>query len=227
MLETIHEYAAERLEESGEAEQLRRRHAEHYLALAEEAEAHLYGPSAEDWLGRLEREHDNVRAALDRLEASGESTLALRLVGAVSDFWQIRGHLAEGGRRLERALQADEDPTAARVKALNGAAELAIARGDVAAGRARAEEALALSRELGDPRGIARSTWALGYVAVEEGDLAGAQRLLAESVREFRALGDEHSALGPTRTLAWTYQKLAIPAAGSGAARGQPASGVR
>ncbi len=208
MLETIREYAAERLEESGEAEQLQRRHAEHLLALAEEAEPHLHGPSPKDWLGHLEREHDNLRAALDRLEASGESDRALRLAGAVSDFWQIRGHLVEGRRRLEGALQADKHPTAARAKALNGAADLAIASGDVATGRLRAEEALALHRTLGDPWGTANSGWALGYVAVEEGDLTRAQQLLEESVRVFRELGDEHSAVWTTRTLAWTYQKL-------------------
>ena len=106
MLETIREYAAERLEESGEAEELRRRHAEHFLALAEEAEPNLRGRSPREWLDRLEREHDNLRAALDRLEASGESELALRLAGALWRFWYLRGHLAEGRRRLESALRS-------------------------------------------------------------------------------------------------------------------------
>ena len=208
MLETIREYATERLDASDEADELRHRHGEHFLALAEEAEPLLRGPSPKDWLDRLEREHDNLRVALDRLEAAGESELALRLAGAVSDFWQIRGHLAEGRRRLERALHADEHPTAARARALNGAADLAIVSGDVATGRLRAEEALALHRTLGDARGTASSNWALGYVAVEEGDLTRGQQLLEESVRGFRELGDKHSTLAVTRTLAWTYQKL-------------------
>ncbi len=125
MLETIREHAAERLEESGEVEELRRRHADYFLGLAEEAEPDLRG-SPGDWLDRLEREHDNFRAALDRLEASGDSETALRLAAALWRFWYLRGHLAEGRRRLESALRADERPTAARGKALNGAASLAV-----------------------------------------------------------------------------------------------------
>ena len=103
MLETIREYAAERLEESGEAEELRRRHAEHFLALAEEAFPNLLGTPGE-WLDRLEAEHDNLRAALDHLEASGETQSALQLAGALYRFWWMRGHLAEGARRIELLL---------------------------------------------------------------------------------------------------------------------------
>jgi predicted ATPase/class 3 adenylate cyclase len=207
MLETIREYAAERLEESGEAEELRRRHAEHFLALAEEAEPSLLGASPAEWLDRLEREHDNFRAALDQLAASGESQRALRLAGALSEFWAVRGHFIEGRRRLESALGADERPTAARAKALNGAGGMAGASGDVAAARLRAEEGLALHRKLGDAWGAAYSRWLLGYIAVEEGDFETAQQLVEESVRVFRDLGDEHNALLATRTLAWTYGK--------------------
>ena len=207
MLETIREYAAERLEESGEAEELRRRLAEHFLALAEEAEPHVEDEvlrGGREWLDRLEREHDNLRAALDRLEASGETEHALRLAGALSDFWANRG-VVEGMHRLESALRADKGPTAARAKALNGAAELAAVSGDPATMRLRAEEALALHRRLGDPRGAAESLQQLGYALGEEGDWARAQQLLEESVRLFRDLDDEHYALWTTRTLAWTY----------------------
>ncbi|MBA2297243.1 MAG: tetratricopeptide repeat protein, partial [Actinobacteria bacterium] len=207
MLETIREYAAERLEESGEAEELRRRHAEHFLAFAEEAEPHVEDEvlrGGRQWLDRLERELDNLRAALDRLEASEETERALRLAGALSDFWISRG-VVEGMRRLEGALLADERPTAARAKALNGAAELAAASGDPATIRLRAEEALALHRRLGDPRGAAESLQQLGYALGEEGDWTRAQQLVEESLRLFRELGDEHQALWTTRTLAWTY----------------------
>src|SRR5205823_3402896 len=107
MLETIREYAIERLEESGEAEELRRRHSEHFLALAEEAYPNLRG-SPKEWLGRLEREHDNLRSALDGLEAAGETQPALRLAGALFRFWYLRGHFPEGRTRLERLLAADE-----------------------------------------------------------------------------------------------------------------------
>src|SRR5205814_5177306 len=101
MLETIREYALERLEKASEAADLRRRHAEHFLALAEEAEPSILGMSPAQWLDRLERDHDNLRAALDWLEASGETQVALQLGGAIWEFWCLRGHAIEGWRRLE------------------------------------------------------------------------------------------------------------------------------
>ena len=202
MLETIHEYAAERLEDSGEADEIRRRHAGHFLALAEEAEPHLFGGSPGEWLDRLEREYDNFRATLDRLEASGEAEHALRLAGALAEFWAVKGHFAEGRRRLETALRADERPTAARAKALNGAADLASGSGDLATARLRAEEGLALNRTLGRAWGTADSLVLLGIATMNEGDFATAQQLLEESVRLFRELGDEHNGLEATRHLA-------------------------
>ena len=203
-LETIREYAVERLDESGEAEELRRRHGEHFLALAEEAEPNLRG-SPGRWLERLDREHDNLRAALDWFEASGEREHALRLAGALWRFWYLRGHLAEGGRRLESVLRSDERPTAARAKALIGAAVMAVNSGDAALARLRAEEGLALHRSLGDPWGAAYSGFMLG---VAEEDEARGQQLLEESVRVFRELGDEHSALLVSRQLASIYAQL-------------------
>ncbi|HYY32067.1 MAG TPA: adenylate/guanylate cyclase domain-containing protein, partial [Gaiellaceae bacterium] len=205
MLETIREYAAERIEESREADEVRRRHAEHFLALAEEAKPHLRRHWSGQWLDRLEPEHDNLRAALDRLEASGESELALRLAGAVWGFWDMRGHLAEGRRRLEGALQADERPTAARAEALNGAAALAFDGGDPSTARLRAEEALALHRALGDGWGAAYSVYLLGHAALEA-DPMRARRLFEESLRLFGELGDQHYTLDSTRKLAWTYE---------------------
>jgi predicted ATPase/class 3 adenylate cyclase len=208
MLETIREYAAERLEKSGEAEELRRRHAEYFMTLAEEAEPHVEDEalgSGGEWLDRLDREVDNLRAALDQLAASDETERALRLAGALSVLWVSRGHVSEGRRRLETALRADTGPSAARAKALNGAAELAAVSGDTTTMGLRAKEALALHRRLGDPRGAAESLQQLGYATGERGDWARAQQLLEESVRLFRDLGDEQYALWTIRTLAWTY----------------------
>ena len=204
LLEPIREYAVERLEESGEAEQPRRRHAAYFLGLAEEAEPNLRG-SPGDWLNRLEREHANFRAALDRLEASGDSETALRLAAALWRFWYLKGHLAEGRRRLESILPTDERPTAARAKALNGAAVMAVNTGDSQAAKLRAEEALALHRRLGDAWGAAYSVFMLGAV---EDDAVRARQLYEESVRVFRAHGDEHSALLATRNLAAIYAYL-------------------
>jgi predicted ATPase len=207
MLETIREYATERLAESGEAQELGRRHAEHFLALAEEAYPHLRG-SPKEWLDRLDVEHDNFRAALDWLEASGRTQLALQLAGAMSRFWYMRGHLAEGWRALESLLRADERPTAARARALNGVAVMAANGEDLATGRLRAEEALELHRKLGDAWGAAYSIFMLGIIATEESDWAKALPLFEESLRAFRELGDEHYILLATDGLAWMYRAL-------------------
>jgi predicted ATPase/DNA-binding SARP family transcriptional activator len=204
MLEPIREYAVERFEVSDEAEELRRGHAAFFLGFAEEAEPNLRG-SPGDWLDRLEREHDNFRAALDRLEASGYGETALRLAAALWRFWYLAGHLAEGRRRLESVLATDEHATAARAKALNGAAVMAVNSGDTEAAKLRAEEALALHRELGDAWGAAYSLFMLGNA---EDDAARAQQLYEESVRVFREHGDEHSALLVTRNLALIYADL-------------------
>src|SRR5438093_3655917 len=208
MLETIREFALERLEESGEAEGMHRRHAEHFLALAEEAEPSILGGTPGEWLEKLEREHDNLRAALNRLEASGETERVLRLAGALKEFWGVKGHLTEGRRLLETALGADERPTAARAKALNGAADLATGRGDPATARLRAEEALALHRTLGNTWGTAYSLLLIGIAATNGGDLASAREALEESVRLFRELGDEHHTLAATRCVAWPHKEL-------------------
>jgi len=202
MLETIRAYAAERLEDSGKGDTLGDRHAEHFLALAEEAEPNLRG-SPKGWLDRLEREHDNLRGALDRLEASGETQLALRLAGAAWRFWYQRGYVEEGRRRLESALRGDEHRTAARAKALNGATAMALETGDLAAARSCAEEALAIHLRLGDGWGTANSILLLGNVHAEERDFATAQQLFEESLQRFRELGDEHYTLLATRLLAW------------------------
>jgi len=207
MLETIREYAAERLQESGEADDLRRRHAEHFLALAEDAEPHLRGAGLKEWLERLEREHDNLRAALDHVQASGETERGLRLTAALSEFWTVRGHVVEGRRRLESALAADERPTLARAKALIGASDLAAQMGDIAAAKVRAEEALPLARSLGDASTIANALWSLGYFAVEEGEVDRARPLIEESVRMFVELGDERNAIYATRTLAFAFER--------------------
>ena len=207
MLETIREYAVERLEESGDGDELRRRHADYFLALAEEAEPNLRG-SPGDWLDRLEAEHDNFRAALDRLEASDENERGLRLAGALWRFWYLKGHLAEGRRRLESALLADDRPTAARAKALNGAAVMAVNTGDSATAKLRAEEGLALHRTLGDRWGAAYAGFMLGNSRMMEGVDRDAQALFEESVRVFRELGDEHSALVVSRNLVGIYERL-------------------
>jgi len=208
MLETIREYATERLENSGEADEIGRRHAERFLTLAEEAEPHLRSGDPTTWLERLEPEHDNLRAALDYLIAAGETQLVLRLVSAVSNFWMFRGHISEGHRRLEDALAADEQPTAHRARALNAAGHFAGLAGDYELERRRVEEALELHTALGDAWGSALSRYALAGVAAQERDWETTRQLTERSVAEFSALGDDHYTLVARRLLAWTHEEL-------------------
>ena len=198
MLETIREYAVEQLDYAGEADAVHRRHADHYLALAEEAERHLRSGGS---LARLEAEHDNLRAALDRLRSAADPEGALRLAAALREFWQRIALVVEGRRRLEDALDADQEPTAIRVSALNGIAALAAQAGDLTDARSYAEEALILSRTLGDAWSTADSLWTLGYVLSEQDELATALSLVEEAVRLFREAGDAHLAAQATRTV--------------------------
>jgi predicted ATPase len=199
MLETIREFAAELADDA-----TRRGHAEYFLALAEEADPHLRGDPG-DWLDRLEREHNNFRAALDSLNETGETQLALRLAGALQRFWFQKGHMAEGLRRLDRVLDADASATGARAKALQGAAMLAVYDRDAAKGATHAEESLALYQALEDEWGSAVTLQILGQAVAEQREFDRARAIFEESVERFRALGDEHYTLLTQYALAWIY----------------------
>ncbi|HEY8778031.1 MAG TPA: hypothetical protein VIM33_16335, partial [Gaiellaceae bacterium] len=208
MLETIREYAAERLEQSGGADDARWRHAVHFLALAEEAASEVIGAHPRAWLERLEAEHDNLRAALDRFHETGDLRRALELAGALWGFWQVRGHFAEGRRRLDAALTADAIPDATRARALLGWVSLAMETVPVEQTRARAEEALRIYDSLGDMWGAAFSRWRLGGIAATERDWETARDILEQSRQEFRAAADEHHFLAVTRGVAWVNEEL-------------------
>lgn len=195
MLEPVRQYVRERLEESGEAQQARKRHAEYYLALAEEAEPKLVGAEQTQtrWLERLETEHDNFRAALRWLLEKREAELALRLVGALGEFWQMRGHLRDGQGWLEAALVIEGgDKLPARLKALNYTGRIAWNRLDFERTTAASQELLALSRESGDKANVAAALHHLGMVAIHDQMKAEkARALFEESLRIRRELGDE------------------------------------
>jgi predicted ATPase len=192
MLQTIHDYARERLEESDEAPAVRRAHGEYYLALAEEAEPQLTGAGQAAWLERLEEEHGNLRAALSWAQEAVQGEMALRLAGALWWFWYVRGYLSEARAWLAGALSQTEtaERTAARAKVLEGAGVLAWAQGDNASARSLHEESLAINRGLGDKRGIALSLNNLGLVAHDQGDYASARSLLEESLALRQEIGE-------------------------------------
>jgi len=204
MLETIRAYALERLEASGEAEALRARHAEHVLALCVEAEPELLGVAPKTALDRLDRELENIRGALDWLEDTGRIEQAMQIGGATWEFWCLLNRWGEGWRRLERLLATDVGPLPLRAKVLLGSAHLAVAAGPAgkALQRARAEESLALQRELGDAWGIAFAEFQLAAVHFTQDDFAAALPLCEQSVERMREIGDEHRALQSLQALA-------------------------
>ena len=209
MLETIREFALERLDASGDAEALRRAHAEHFLAVAEEAEPAILGVDPQAWLDRMERDHDNLRAALDWLESTGDIQAALQLAGTVWEFWCLRGHASEGWRRLEHLLELDHRPTLARAKALTGSTHLSsIAGADDDTYAQRAEQAVTLHRELGDAWGIAYAEFMYAARLRQIGDSATAAPLLEQSVRRLHEVGDDHHVLQARRFLAGAYKTL-------------------
>jgi len=167
MLETIREYALERLEAGDEADAVRRRHAEHCLKHAEADPV----PNQAAWLAGLDAERDNLRAALDWCRDAGEAGLGLRLAAALWEFWWVRGYLGEGRQRLEDALeQGRRQQPELRARALHAAASLATRQGDYDRAAKLSEQSLALWKKLGNPAGMASSLLSLGTVASEHGD---------------------------------------------------------
>src|SRR5919202_1447934 len=190
MPETARQYALARLAESGESESVHRRHAEYYLALAEAAERGLTGPQQSAWLGRLEAEHANLRAALLWAYESGQAELGLRLAGALQWFWLMRGYFTEGRAASERALSLGGGSTHARAKVLTGKGMLAWRQGTYARALGLLEEALALFRELGEPLGTAYALHHLAHVYEAQGDGARAVEVFEESLGLFHGVGD-------------------------------------
>ena len=210
MSETVREYALARLAENGEAEAVRRRHAEYYLSLAEEARLELTGPLQAEWLERLEAEHDNLRAALGWLLRPGEGDAALRLAVALQKFWYIRGHLREGRRWLEETLAATGDERSReRAEALYAASGLAFSQGEFDQAQVLLRESLALSRELEYGWGAAVALNSLARIALERGERERAEVLFGESLSLHREMGN-------TRDIAIVLANLGEVAQGQG-----------
>jgi predicted ATPase/DNA-binding CsgD family transcriptional regulator len=196
MLETVREYGMERLEASGEAEATRRAHAAWCLALAEQAAAAVFTADEPAWLARLESEHDNLRAALGWAAERGEPETALRLGGALWRFWRVRGHLSEGRRWLELALDFDPPKSesvsaVARLRAMLGTGVIAVAQGDYARTSQLGEEALALARAADDRPKIGWAHDLLALAALEQGHFDEALPHAADALAWHQEVGDK------------------------------------
>jgi len=194
MLQTIRDFAAERLDESGEAQLIRERHLEAFIALARQAQPELYGPKRKEWLDRLEEDHDNFRAALEWAIAAGKAQQAMRLSGLFWRFWQMRGHIHEGRARLKAVLampdsrQFDEE----RLMALEAAGGLAYWQADMIIAQGFYDESLELTRRVGDTRAIANAIYNAAWpMIVDRTALPRAKRLLEEAIPLFRELNDQ------------------------------------
>ena len=193
MLETIREFALERLGESPDAEALRERHARRYLALAEEAAPHILHVERRAWLGRLDREHENLRAAFDFCAGSGRLDEAMRIAGALWRFWQFRGHLREGLQRVRRVLDdpASHDHPRARELALEAAGGLGYWLGEMDETIGYYAESVALARANGEPKRIANALYNLTFLPV----WAQKDRPLSDRARDADAWSDEALAI--------------------------------
>lgn len=191
LLETLREYAAERLAARGEAEAIQRRHAAYFMELAEASEWGVHGPEQARWVARLLREHDNLDAALRWSTAHGEAELALRLVGALSRYWQTRPHRLDAWHWYDRVLALDGTGVRPEVRArvLVGATARALMGQDLDAARRHCEAGLALYERLGDSFDHARALMFGGLVASADGDKARAHDLLQAGLTMCRRLG--------------------------------------
>jgi non-specific serine/threonine protein kinase len=209
MLETVRQYAAQRLLESGKEPPARARHRDYYVELAEEVEPRLTGPEQGTWLSRLEAEHGNLRVALDTCaRASADVGPGLRLAGALGRYWLIRGHWSEGRDALARLLARTETDhsTPPRANALKWAGNLAYMQGDYAPAHAFYEESLTVFRNLGDRAGVGAVLSNLGNTAVWQAEYAQACAYYEESLAIRRQLGDQWGIAASLNNLGnWAY----------------------
>jgi predicted ATPase/class 3 adenylate cyclase len=194
MLETVHEFAREKLQESAEAEEIKRAHAEYFLTLGEEAHSELIGTNQLEWLERLEVEHDNMRAALSWALGGKEVEVALRLGGALWWFWTVRGYYSEGRRWLEEALAMDgRGSPEVRAMALAGAGSLAEEQGDLDRAKQAFEEGLELlahqAKEAASEAKLILLA-SLGYEALDREEHGQAKQLFEERLALSRGMSN-------------------------------------
>jgi len=207
MLETIREFGWEELTRTQELKAARHAHAIYYLSLAEEAEPNLTGADQKTWLQRLNREQDNLRAALRWAIEHHAGELAQRMAGALQSFWLTRGYWSEGRRWLEESLAMDSGAAlapAVRAKALYGAGVLTRFQGDFARARMLCEQSLMLYRALADQTGALMALVELSRISAFQDDQTAKKTFLAEAASLLEALPD-------TVVKANAYSEMAIP----------------
>jgi predicted ATPase len=194
MLQTVREYAGQRLVESGEAAQVQRWHAESFLALAEQANLYVRTASRREWIDRLEAEYDNLRAAHEWFNSQPDRVPDdLRLAGVMFLFWFTRGRWTEARQWIDQALRRPlpEGMSPQRAQVLNCAALLAVQQSDFVKANDCLDESLTYTRQVGDRLNLAYALSILGLEAQTQGDFAKARPLHAESIALFRALKDQ------------------------------------
>jgi predicted ATPase len=204
MLETIREYAGERLAKSGEAGNLAQHHVQHFLELAETAEPELWAQHTDVWLPRLDPEEGNFRAALGSAIGRAEVEIAVRLAGSLYPFWEIRARHAEARTWLNQALAlGGAVAPSCRAKALVAAARATTWQSDWPTAIPLLEEAVALSRKLNDVEGVGRCLGFIGHACLYTGDSEGAAAAFNEGVELARSTGDRRSLARALYNAAW------------------------
>ena len=192
LLGVVRDYAAEQLIDSGEENDTRKAHAAYYVVLAEEGGQRQQDNAA--WLGRIAREYDNIRAALEWAAASGPPEWGLRIALGVFPYWERSEHISEGRNRLDALLaRGDEGDSLLRARAMFSIAVLAFTQKDWPVATERAEASREMFRRLGDQRGVAVCCNCLGVVATETGAIERASAVLQEALSLWSAAGDEAS----------------------------------
>ena len=196
MLGIIQQFCHDQLAESGETDAASSHHADAFLELAVVAHSHIVGPEQTQWLGRLDGEHDNLIAALTWMSSKDNlSTLIVKMSGALSEYWHVRGYYTEGREWLRRALaQCDQncDPDL-RLHALNGAGNLAFIHGDAVEARALFEQEIELAEAVGNKTGVALGHSNLSPILYQQGDAEAGWRSLQQSLAIYKELGDRRS----------------------------------
>ena len=196
LLESVAAYGTERLREAGELDRFQRRHRQFYVTLAEQARSQLRGHGQRQWLQRLDRESANVHRAFDGAIRHREADLALRLAGAMTWYWFLRGRLTEARRALESALSADGDAAGLAARGGGSGAASAFATAWLAGIRLLAEgdgdasAALEAYHGVDDPAGQAEAEWFLGFATSDFGDLSLSEDLISRALTAFQAAGD-------------------------------------